>query len=141
MRLFKAEDKETIIRRPNLRRFARDNGVKYYITQTIWLIDIDGFMKAIAPKEFPSDSTMPRLRCIQTAVEEYNQSHEEPINKHVVEKCMQSDKVFKYKHGNRWIINYDELEPVMDEYLAKKDNEEADEEENKKHKTRKGLVG
>ena len=37
-----------------------------------------------------------------------------------------------YKHGNRWIINYDELELVVDEYLAKKDNEEADEDENKK---------
>lgn len=94
-------------------------------------IKIDGFIKAIAPKEFPSDSTMPRLRCIQTAVEEYNLSHEEKINKHVVERCMQSDKVFKYKHGNRWIINYDELEPIVDEYLAKKDDEEADE-ENKK---------
>ena len=92
----------------------------YYVIQSVWLIDIDGFMQTIAPKEYPSNSTMPRLRCIQTAVKEYNQSHERQIDKHVVEKCMLSDKVFKYHHGNRWIINYDELEPVIDEFLDKK---------------------
>ena len=117
MRLFKAVDKETIIRRPNLRRFARDNDVTYYIVESTWLIDIDGFMKAIAPKEYPSNATMPRLRNIKTSVDEYNQSHEQQINKHVVEKCMKSDKVFKYLHGRKWIINYDELEPVIDEFL------------------------
>ena len=53
-------------------------------------------------------------------IKEYNQSHERQIDKHVVEKCMLSDKVFKYHHGNRWIINYDELEPVIDEFLDKK---------------------
>ena len=117
MRLFKAADKETIIRRPNLRRFARDNGVTYYIVESIWLIDIDGFMKAIAPKEYPSNATMPRLRNIKTSVDEYNQSHEQQIDKHVVAKCMKSDKVFKYFHDRKWIINYDELEPVIDEFL------------------------
>lgn len=85
-----------------------------------WLIDIDGFMKTIAPKVYPENATMPRLRCIQTAVTEYNKAHERQIDKHVVEKCMQSDKVFKYNHGNRWIINYDELEPIIDDFLDKK---------------------
>lgn len=124
MRLFKAADKETIIRRPNLRRFARDNGVKYMVVETKWLIDIDGFMKAIAPKEFPSDSTIPRLRNIKTSVDEYNQSHEQQINKHIVEKCMKSPNAFKHLHGRKWIINYDKLETIIDEYLTKKNEEE-----------------
>ena len=119
-RLFAESDRDTILRRPNIRRYAKENGVTYYVIQSVWLIDIDGFMQTIAPKEYPSNSTMPRLRCIQTAVKEYNQSHERQIDKHVVEKCMLSDKVFKYHHGTRWIINYDELEPVIDEFLDKK---------------------
>jgi hypothetical protein len=119
-RLFAAKDEQTILRRPNIRRYAKENGVKYYVIQSVWLIDIDGFMKTIAPKEYDGESTMPRLRCIQTAVVEYNKSHKQQIDKHVVEKCMQSSKVFKYNHGNRWIINYDELEPVIDEFLSNK---------------------
>ncbi len=119
-RLFAAADEGTILRRPNIRRYAKENGVTYYVIQSVWLMDIDGFMKTIAPKEYPSNSTMPRLRCIQTAVAEYNRTHKRKIDKHVVEKCMLSDKVFKYNHGNRWIINYDELEPVIDEFLRKK---------------------
>ncbi len=120
MRLFKTVDKQTIIRRPNLRRFARNNGVKYMIVEQKWLIDIDGFMKVIAPKEYPSNIPFPKLRSIKTSVEEYNKAHKQQINKHIVERCMQSDKVFKYNHGNRWLINYDELEPVIEEYIKGK---------------------
>lgn len=119
-RLLAATDEQTILRRPNIRRYAKENGITYYVIQSVWLIDIDVFMKTIAPKVYPSNSTMPRLRCIQTAVTEYNRSHKRQIDKHVVEKCMQSDRVFKYNHGNRWIINYDELEPIIDEWIAQK---------------------
>lgn len=119
-RLFARADADTILRRPNIRRFAADNGVRHQIIQSIWLIDLEDFMKAIAPKEFEGNLSMPRLRCIQTAVIEYNQAHDQQIDKHVVEKCMKSDEVFKYHHGNRWIINYDELEPVIDGYLNEK---------------------
>ncbi len=119
-RLFAASDGQTILRRPNIRRYAKENGITYYVIQSVWLIDFDGFMKTIAPKVYPSESTMPRLRCIQTAVVEYNKSHERQIDKHVIEKCMQSDKVFKYNHGNRWIINYDELEPIINDFIDKK---------------------
>ena len=46
-------------------------------------------------------------RNIKTSVDEYNESHEQQIDRHVIEKCVKSKKVFKYYHGNRWIINYD----------------------------------
>ncbi len=119
-RLFAASDEQTILRKPNIRRFAKENGVTYQIVNSVWLIDIDGFLKAIAPKVYPNNLTMPRLRCIQTAVTEYNRAHKVKIDKHVVEKCMRSEDVFKHCHGNRWIINYDELEPVTDRFLAEK---------------------
>lgn len=36
-KLFKQADKNTIIRRPNLRRFAEQNDVEYYVHDTAWL--------------------------------------------------------------------------------------------------------
>ena len=119
-RLFAESDRDTILRRPNIRRYAKENGVTYYVIQSVWLIDIDGFMQTIAPKEYPSNSTMPRLRCIQTAVKEYNQSHERQIDKHVVEKCMLSDKVFKYHHGNRWISITTSWNPSLTNFWTRK---------------------
>ncbi len=119
-RLFAGADEHTILRRPNIHRFVIENGVPYQITQSVWLMDLKIFMKTIAPKEFPENLSMPRLRCIKTAVKEYNGRHrKKKIDRHDVEKCMRSGKVFKYYHGNRWIINYDELEPVIDAYLEK----------------------
>lgn len=133
-RLFAKEDPQTILRRPNIRQYAKDNGVEHYIMPRIWLINLKEFMKTIAPIEYPRNKTMPRLRCIKTSVDEYNAVHEKQINKHVVEKCMQSKKVFKYQHGKKWIINYDELEPVIDKFLAKKEIEKKEKELGKTNK-------
>lgn len=33
---------------------------------------------------------------------------------------MQEPKVFKYFYGNRWYINYDQIEPFVKEYLQRK---------------------
>ena len=92
-RLFAVADPETILRRPNLRRFAKENGVPYYISKSVWMIDFKKFMEAIAPKEYPPCDTMPRLRNIKTSVDEYNESHEQQIDRHIIEKCMKSKKV------------------------------------------------
>ena len=49
-KLFKQADKNTIIRRPNLRRFAEQNDVEYYVHDTAWLINFDDFMSKINPQ-------------------------------------------------------------------------------------------
>ena len=38
-RLFLAEDEKTIVRKPNLRYFARDNGVEHYVYEKAWAIN------------------------------------------------------------------------------------------------------
>ena len=47
-RLFAALDEQTILRKPNIWRYAQENGIIYYVIQSVWLIDFDGFMKTIA---------------------------------------------------------------------------------------------
>jgi hypothetical protein len=35
------------------------------------------------------------------------------------ERCIKDKRVFAYHHGNRWIINYNQLEPVIMEFFVK----------------------
>lgn len=41
------------------------------------------------------------------------------INKHTVERCIKSKRVFAYHHGKKWIINYNQLENVIAELFEK----------------------
>ena len=61
-KLFKQADKNTIIRRPNLRRFAEQNDVEYYVHDTAWLINFDDFMSKINPQGEQVKCEMPLLR-------------------------------------------------------------------------------
>ena len=68
---------------------------------------------------------IPRLRYINDAVEEsnlWNSTHrwqKQMIDKHMVERFCKDKRVFAYHHGNRWIINYDQLELLIAEYIEK----------------------
>ena len=70
-KLFEQADKNTIVRRPNLRRFAEQNDVEYYVQDTDWLINFNDFMSKINPQgeqvkcEMPLRSTS-RKRCSPT---------------------------------------------------------------------------
>ncbi len=117
-RIFKEADKDTILRRPNLRRFAKDNGIEYYIIGDKWLINKEEFFRAVTPKGELEHQDVPRMRCIKSAVNEWNTTHKRvKIDKHVIEKCIASDAVFKMKRENVWLINYDQLEPIIKEYM------------------------
>ena len=121
-RLFLEADEKTIIRRPNLRRFARDNGVEHYIYDGKWLINKEEFLRAINPRNISVRETMPRLRTKNSAVREWNDAHKRvKIDKHIVDICMQDESVFKIKRQNLWLINYDQLLPVIIAFM--KENE------------------
>ena len=116
--IFKEADEGTIVRRPNLRRFARDNGVEHYVVGGRWLINKEEFFRTLTPKGELEHQDVPRMRCIRSAVNEWNSTHKRvKIDKHVIEKCMTSDDVFKIKRDNVWLINYDRLEPIIKEYM------------------------
>lgn len=118
MRMFKKGDPRTIIRRPNARRFAQANGVRYYIIEGKWLIDYKEFFQKINPRNIKQEERMPRIRCKADCLELF--SREYPlylIDKHVIDLCVDSTNVTRYHHGNRWFVNYDELVPVILHYL------------------------
>ena len=120
MRMFLEGDPNTIIRRPNVRRFAQENGVRHVICNGKWLIDYKEFFKKVNPRRIRRTSTMPRLRCLRDCVTEFNKNNRKyKIDKATVSHYMNSAQVTRYFHGNTWCINYDELEKVIS-YLTSK---------------------
>ena len=118
MRLFLESDPNSIIRRPNLRRFARDNDIRYIITDGKWLIDYKQFFKKINPRRISEPAKMPRLRCLRDCVTQFNNDYpNRKIDKATVSKYIKSKTVTRYFHGNTWFINYDELEKVILRHL------------------------
>ena len=114
MRMFSSGDPDTIIRRPNLKRFAHDNGIRYIITNGKWLIDHKEFFKKVNPRKINKPATMPRLRCLRDCVTQFNKDYpNRKIDKTIVSRYMKSKLVTRYFNGNTWVINYDELEKVL----------------------------
>ena len=109
-RLFAEQDKETILRRPNIRRFVLQYNVPCEQHKKAWLIDFDAFMKAIAPKKFLVQEGIPKVRKIENALKEYNAAHKQKATMDDVRACLKSGNVFYYSYQGRTIVNYDELE-------------------------------
>ena len=63
---------------------------------------------------------LPRLRSKITAQKEWNAHHRKKIKHHIIDKACESGNVFVYKHGQKNIINYDELEKELIRVLKEK---------------------
>ena len=116
-RLFAEQDKQTILRRPNIRRFVLQYNVPYEQHKKAWLIDFDTFMKAIAPKKYPVQEGVPKVRRIENALKEYNTSHKQNATMDDVKACLKSGNVFYYSYWDRGIVNYDELEIKLETHF------------------------
>ena len=119
-RLFFRHDEGTILRRPNIRRFAEQHNIYYEIHEKAWLIDYEAFMKAIAPKEYPWQSDMDRIRKIDDAIKLYNENHIEEVDTDTIEKCLTSGKIFHYRYWDQVIVNYAELACELFLYFRRK---------------------
>ena len=115
-RLFAEQDKQTILRRPNIRRFVLQYNVPCEQHKKAWLIDFDAFMKAIAPKKYPVQEGVPKVRRIENALKEYNSSHKQKATMDDVKACLKSGNVFYYSYRGRTIVNYEELEIELKKY-------------------------
>ena len=123
-RMFLAEDERTIITRPNCRKFCLDNDIFMEIHEKAWLIEIKPFMAKINPRKMKKHYELPKMRNIRQCVRIWNNTHKrsgQMIDKHTVEHCIKDKRVFAYHYGNRWIINYIQLEQVIAEFFAKTD--------------------
>ena len=117
-RLFLEEDKDTMITRNNVRRICLQSDVKCHLARNTILIDANDFISKINPYKIDKHFyTIPRLRCINGCVKEWNkqrQKGERYIHADEIRAFLKNDQtVFKYKFGNRWIVNYDQLEPHL----------------------------
>ena len=123
-RMFLAEDERTIITRPNCRKFCLDNDIFMEIHEKAWLIEIKPFIAKINPRNMKKHYELPKMRNIRQCVRIWNNTHKrsgQMIDKHTVERCIKDKRVFAYHYGNRWIINYIQLEQVIAEFFAKTD--------------------
>lgn len=121
-RMFLAEDDKTIINRPNCRKFCLDNDIFMEIHDKAWLIEIKPFMDKINPRKMKKHYDLPKMRNIRQCVRIWNNTHKRSglmIDKHTVERCIKDKRVFAYHYGNRWIINYIQLEKVITEFFTK----------------------
>lgn len=121
-RMFLAEDERTIITRPNCRKFCLDNDIFMEIHDKAWLIEIKPFMDKINPRKMKKHYDLPKMRNIRQCVRIWNNTHKRSglmIDKHTVERCIKDKRVFAYHYGNRWIINYIQLEKVITEFFTK----------------------
>ena len=119
-RLFAEQDKQTILRRPNIRRFVLQYNVPYEQHKKAWLIDFDVFMKAIAPKKYPVQEGIPKVRRIENALKEFNVAHKQKATMDDVKACLKSGNVFYYSYRGRTIVNYEELEMELRKHIRLK---------------------
>ena len=110
-RAFLQSDPRTIIRKPNLRHFVETCNIPFCILNEKWIIHFDEFIKAVNPKGLLHHYPQPKLRAHDDAVFDFKRLHPHlHVSLQMIEQQLHSPEVFSIKNGNRWIINYDELE-------------------------------
>lgn len=116
--LFAEQDAGTMLRYTNVRRFAIENGIDHIFERNIILIDPAEFMAKVNPKNYTEHYQMPRLRTLRECVNLWNERFKRwQIDKHDIEWLIQDGKIAHHKHGNRWVLNYDEVMEALREYV------------------------
>ena len=93
--------------------FLYKENLNYTIYQGKILINKECFLKALNLKGLTKSKPFPRLRTKFSAQKEWNAHHRKKIKHYTIECICDSGKFFVYKHGNRNIINYDQLEQEL----------------------------
>jgi len=70
------------------------------------------------------DYVIPRIRSIVSATKEWNRNFYNhsgwKLHTDEVRAIVKGSTVFRYKFGNRWLVNYDQLEPLLDAYVIER---------------------
>ena len=83
----------TIIRRPNCRKFCLDNDIFMEIHEKAWLIDIENFMRKVNPKSMSEHYEVPRLRNLRYCVNSWNKRYKRwQIDKHDIEYLIKTKR-------------------------------------------------
>lgn len=124
VKLFMEEDGDTLIRRPNLRRFIQANNLPYYpYNPSKWIIDSEKFMQAVNPRGICQRAAPPKIRSLLRSIDLLKAEHPHlQLTRQEILSTFESDEVFKIKNGTHWLLNYDELETaiLLENYIIKK---------------------
>lgn len=98
-----------MITRNNVRRICLQSDIKCHLARNTILIDANDFISKINPYKIDKHFyTIPKLRCINGCVKEWNkqrQKGERYIHADEIRAFLKNDQtVFKYKFGNRCIV-------------------------------------
>ena len=116
--LYLEQDADTILRYTNIRRFVIANQIDHILECNIILIDPTEFMERLNPKNYTEHYQMPRLRTLKKCVELWNVRYKRwQIDKHDIEHLIQEGMITAFKHGNRWVLNCDEVFEVLRDYV------------------------
>lgn len=111
-RLFQKADESTIMRKPNIRRFAKEKDI-FHEERSSWLIDVDEFLKYIYPHKIPEQKKIPIIRTLKACRLMFNEKYALKLTKHDTENLVPNRNFFCYKYGNKWLINYEEFERYL----------------------------
>ncbi len=124
VKLFMEEDGDTLIRRPNLRRFIQANNLPYYpYNPSKWIIDGEKFMQAVHPRGICQRASPPKIRSLLRSIDLLKAEHPHlQLTRQEILSTFELDEVFKIKNGTHWLLNYDELETaiLLENYIIKK---------------------
>ena len=79
-------------------------------------------MEKVNPSRISKHYDLPIMRNIRQCVRMWNNKHRrfsQIIDKHTVERFLKDKRVFAYNYGNRLIIDYSQLEIVIEEFFRK----------------------
>lgn len=116
--IFAKQDADTILRYTNVRRFAIENNIDHIFARNVIMINPTKFMEAVNPKCYAQHYQMPRIRTERGCVKAWNKQYKRwQIDKHDIERLIREDKISHWKHGGKWVLNYDEAEAALKEYV------------------------
>lgn len=112
LNMFKENDSDTFLSKRIIRSVAaiEKKVFSFFLPTNKWMIDIDQFIKFFSGKTNQSATFIPRIR---TYEESYHLIHRDypkcKITWVELHAIVHSGDIFVIKHGNRWIMNYDQL--------------------------------
>ena len=103
VRKFRESDENTIIRLPNLRRFVKNNNIKYIMVGRNWLIDGDRFMKVINPSKIDCRYEIPKIRTLRSAIKEFKSRYiyKKTIRPELIAEIVKTENITAYYMGNK----------------------------------------
>jgi hypothetical protein len=116
LNIFKEYDSDTFLSKRIIRGVAANEKkvFSFFLPTNKWMIDLDQFITFFSGKTNQSATDIPRIR---TYEESYHIIHRDypqsSVTWNELHSIVHSGEIFIIKHGNRWILNYDQLIEII----------------------------